>query len=76
MFRLLIQHYIFTFLSFCLSKVIKFEIEFENIAKEDLKGEDVVFALSTDSVSDLMALTIANNEQNLPRPLSLSLIHI
>ena len=69
MFRLLIQHYIFTFLSFCLSKVIKFEIEFENISKEDLKGEDVVFALSTDSASDLMALTIANNEQNLPRPL-------
>ena len=45
MFRLLIQHYIFTFLSFCLSKVIKFEIEFENISEEDLKGEDVVFAL-------------------------------
>ena len=55
MFRLLIQHYIFTFLSFCLSKVIKFEIEFENIAKEDLK--------STLNFKDVQALIIKQADE-------------
>ena len=49
MFRLLIKNHIFTFLSFCLSKLIKYEIEFDNVSIEELQQENVVFALPLDS---------------------------
>ena len=69
MFRLLIKNHIFTFLSFCLSKLIKYEIEFDNVSIEELQQENVVFALPLDSASDLMALAIANHENQAPSPL-------
>ena len=69
MFRVLTKNRIFTILSLCLSKIIKFEIELENISIEDLKNENTVFALSVDSASDLMALAIANSDLQIPSPL-------
>ena len=69
MFRLLIKNHIFSFLSFCLGKLIKYEIEFDNVSKEDLLQENVVFALPLDSASDLMALAIANRENKIPSPI-------
>ena len=76
MFRVLTKNRIFMILSLCLSKIIKFEIELENISKEDLKDRNTIFALPEDSASDLMALAIANKVQQIPSPLDLSLIHI
>ena len=69
MFRVLTKNRIFIILSLCLSKIIKFEIELENISKDDLKDESTVFALPVDSASDLMALAIANSYQQIHSPL-------
>ncbi len=69
MFRVLSKNRIFVILSLCLSKIIKFEIELENISDEDLKDENIVFALPIDSASDLMALGLANKYQRIPSPL-------
>ena len=69
MFRVLTKNRIFTILSLCLGKIIKFEIELENISDEDLKDENIVFALPVDSASDLMALSLANKDQRIPSPL-------
>jgi len=69
MFRVLTRNHIFKLLSLCLSKLIKFEIELENISKEDLKGENTIFALPVDSAGDLMALAVANKKLKLPSPL-------
>ena len=69
MFRVLTKNRIFVILSLCLSKIIKFEIELENISDEDLKDEHIIFALPTDSASDLMALGLANKNKHIPSPL-------
>ena len=69
MFKILTRNRIFTVLSLCLSKIIKFEIELENISDEDLKDENIIFALPVDSASDLMALAIANMDQQIHSPL-------
>tara|TARA_B100001996_G_scaffold35837_1_gene26686 strand:- start:2869 stop:5283 length:2415 start_codon:yes stop_codon:yes gene_type:complete len=69
MFRVLTRNRIFKLLSLCLSKLIKFEIELENISKEDLRGENTVFALPIDSAGDLMALAVANQKLQFPSPL-------
>ena len=69
MFRVLTKNRIFVILSLCLSKIIKFEIELENITDDDLKDENTVFALPVDSASDLMALSLANKYQRIPSPL-------
>ena len=69
MFRVLSKNRIFVILSLCLSKIIKFEIELENISDEDLKDENIVFALPVDSASDLMALDLANKYQRINSPL-------
>jgi len=69
MFRVLTKNRIFVILSLCLSKIIKFEIELENISEEDLKDENIVFALPVDSASDLMALDLANKYQQIASPL-------
>ena len=69
MFRVLTKNRIFVILSLCLSKIIKFEIELENISDEDLKDENIVFALPVDSASDLMALDLANKYQQIASPL-------
>ena len=68
MFRVLTKNRIFVILSLCLSKIIKFEIELENISDEDLKDEHIIFALPTDSASDLMALGLANKNKHIPSP--------
>ena len=68
MFRVLTKNRIFVILSLCLSKIIKFEIELENISDEDLKDEHIIFALPTDSASDLMALGLANKNKQIPSP--------
>ena len=69
MFRVLTKNRIFVILSLCLSKIIKFEIELENITDEDLKDDNIVFALPVDSASDLMALGLANKSKRIPSPL-------
>ncbi len=69
MFRVLTRNRIFKILSLCLSKLIKFEIELENISKEDLRDENTVFALPIDSAGDLMALAAANQKLQFPSPL-------
>ena len=69
MFRVLTKNRIFVILSLCLSKIIKFEVELENITDEDLKDDNIVFALPVDSASDLMALSLANKYQRIPSPL-------
>ena len=69
MFRVLTKNRIFVILSLCLSKIIKFEIELENITDEDLKDDNIVFALPVDSASDLMALGLANKSKQIPSPL-------
>jgi len=68
MFRVLTKNRIFVILSLCLSKIIKFEIELDNISDEDLKDEHIIFALPTDSASDLMALGLANKNKHIPSP--------
>ena len=69
MFRVLTRNRIFKVLGLCLSKIIKFEIELENISKEDLKDENIIFALPVDSASDLMALALANKKLQIPSPI-------
>ena len=69
MFRLLINNRIFSFLSYFLKIIIKYEIELDDVSQVELKDKNIVFALPVDSVSDLMALAIANKEQQLASPL-------
>ena len=69
MFRLLINNRIFSFLSYFLKIIIKYEIELDDVSQEELKDKNIVFALPVDSASDLMALAIANKEQQLASPL-------
>ena len=71
MFSFWIRKRIFSLITFLLKPVIKFEIEFEDgVSDELIKEAETVYAVPTNSVTDLVALQLLTESLNIFRPLS------
>lgn len=71
MFSFWIRKRIFSLITFLLKPVIKFEIEFDDgVSVELMKAVETVYAIPTDSVTDLVALQLLTEDLNIFRPLS------
>jgi glycerol-3-phosphate O-acyltransferase len=71
MFSFWIRKRIFSLITFLLKPVIKFEIEFDDgVSVELMKVAETVYAIPTDSVTDLVALQLLTENLNIFRPLS------
>ena len=71
MFSFWIRKRIFSLITFLLKPIIKFEIEFEDgVSDELIKEAETVYAVPTNSVTDLVALQLLTESLNIFRPLS------
>ena len=71
MFSFWIRKRIFSLITFLLKPIIKFEIEFEDgVSDELIKEAETVYAVPTNSVTDLVALHLLTESLNIFRPLS------
>ena len=71
MFSFWIRKRIFSLITFLLKPVIKFEIEFDDgVSVELMKATETVYAIPTDSVTDLVSLQLVTENLNIFRPLS------
>ena len=71
MFSFWIRKRIFSLITFLLKPIIKFEIEFEDgVSVELMKATETVYAIPTDSVTDLVALQLLTEDLDIFRPLS------
>jgi len=71
MFSFWIRKRIFSLITFLLKPIIKFEIEFDDgVSIELIKNTESVYAIPSNSVTDLIALHLLTEDLDIPRPLS------
>jgi glycerol-3-phosphate O-acyltransferase len=71
MFSFWIRKRIFSLITFLLKPVIKFEIEFDDgVSVKLMKNTENVYAIPSNSVTDLIALHLLTEDLNISRPLS------
>jgi len=71
MFSFWIRKRIFSLIRFFIKPIVKFEIEFDDgVSVESINNNQSVYAIPGSSISDLVALDLANKILDLPKPLS------
>ena len=71
MFSFWIRKRIFSLIRFFIKPIVKFETEFDDgVSVESINNNQSVYAIPGSSISDLVALDLANKILDLPKPLS------